>query len=254
MENDSSSQTCLSVAAHAEKPAAGPDDRGWGDGWQERGNRGGIWGQQTLLQWAGPCRLADSLIMASPHCNGWNMPAEPRGGVDRLSTEIAPRAGRMYNGWGAPEEKSENRERKRKIEILTSPQHSTDCQSEAGRSSAPPPPHTPLDAELHENMTAQARHHYSRYSRRSDSILQFEKNKTNKQKKRAVQQILILGCHSENCKSGENKLQGNTKWVTLQLITVQQSSKNCMDLQRHRKSVKFLIKSSNPAVLQNKDE
>lgn len=70
--------------------------------------------------------LSDNLIMASPHCNGWNRPAELQGGVDRPLTEIAPRAGRKLDGRGPPRE----REKVKTERLSKSLLHTTDCQSE----------------------------------------------------------------------------------------------------------------------------
>lgn len=81
--------------------------------------------------------MSDNLIMVSPHCNGWNRPAELQGGADRPSPEIAPRA--ALDGRGPPGERERKcKYRKTKIvKILTLPQHTTDCQSEPGVLSAP---------------------------------------------------------------------------------------------------------------------
>lgn len=56
--------------------------------------------------------MPDNLITASPHSNGWNKPAERQGGVDKPSTEIAPRAGRIFNV-GGPSREREKRQKEK---------------------------------------------------------------------------------------------------------------------------------------------
>lgn len=77
----------------------------WGDrreglyvwtSWKAGEQGGQIWRQHALLQWARKRRMPDNVIVASPHSNGWNKPAQRQGGVDKPSTEIAPRAALVF--------------------------------------------------------------------------------------------------------------------------------------------------------------
>lgn len=93
-----------------ETEADGGDDRREGSEKSEWvGVEGGeIWRQQALPAWAGWLKLSDNLIMTSPHCNGWNRPADGQGGADRSSTEIAPRAGWISCVPAAPAQRKRN--------------------------------------------------------------------------------------------------------------------------------------------------
>lgn len=132
--------------------------------WEQGGE---IWGQQALSEWAGRWRLSDNLIMASPHCNGWNRPAELQGGADRPSTQIAPRAGPMLDGRGPPREREKKNKKRRIVKILTSPQHTTDCQSEP---SVPSSLSLPQNTELHNSVIGQAVCHHLCFYWSSDSV------------------------------------------------------------------------------------